>query len=226
MQPASPPAFDDETAGDVAGPQPIMISALEHYSYCPRQCALIHQESTFTDNIHTVRGRLVHERVDLPDHETRPRLHIERALPLWSHRLGLVGRADVVEFTEHGPYPVEYKVGKKRRWDHEAIQLGAQALCLEEMTGQPAPRGAVYYYGSRRRREIAIDAALRRQVEETVEAVRDMLASEQLPPPANDARCRECSLLDVCMPDLPERHIRRPSWWRALYDTSDPNIDR
>ena len=46
---------------------PIMISALEHYSYCPRQCALIHVEQTFEENIYTMRGRDLHERTDKPE---------------------------------------------------------------------------------------------------------------------------------------------------------------
>lgn len=214
-------AFPDASTEGEAGPEPVMISALEHYSYCPRQCALIHLEGTFLHNVHTIRGRLAHERVDEPDAEIRPGVHVERALPLWSRRLGLVGRADVVEFRPEGAYPVEHKVGKKRAWDHEAIQLAAQALCLEEMTGRRVERGAVYYHGSRRRREIVIDDALRREVEETTAAVRALLAREELPPPINDARCPECSLIDLCMPDLPERHIARPSWWRELFDTRD-----
>lgn len=211
----------DEVRDDEQELEPVMISALEHFSYCPRQCALIHLEGTFTDNVHTVRGRNAHARVDEAEHETRPGVHTERALPLWSRRLGLVGRGDVVEFTPEGPYPVEHKVGKKRSWGHEAIQLGAQALCLEEMTGRPVPRGAVYYRGSRRRREIAIDDALRGQVAETTAAVRTLLAGNMLPPPANDARCHECSLIDICMPDLPERHAARPTWWSELFDTSE-----
>src|SRR5437899_10119616 len=87
----------------------IMISALEHYSYCPRQCALIHVEQTFDENLYTLRGRAVHERVDEPVCDFQEGVWVERALPLWSKRLGLIGKADVVEFHGITPYPVEYK---------------------------------------------------------------------------------------------------------------------
>jgi CRISPR-associated exonuclease Cas4 len=180
---------------------PIMLSALQHWSYCPRQCALIHLEQAFDENVHTMRGNAAHERVDEPGFETFEGVRSERALPVWSERLGLVGKCDVVEFHPDGRvYPVEYKHGKKREKSHDDIQLAAQALCLEEMFGKPVTQGAIYHHTSRRRREVAITPELRRQVEDTVAAIRAMLASGKLPPPANDARCKECSLNDICQP--------------------------
>ncbi len=180
-----------------------MISALEHYSYCPRQCALIHVEQAFDDNVHTQRGHAVHARVDQPGYETTPGVRVERALPVWSERLGLVGKCDVVEFHAGGvPYPVEYKHGRKRQASHDDLQLAAQALCLEEMTGRQVPRGAIFHYSSRRRREVEITAALKKQVEETISAIRAVLASGKLPPPVNDARCKECSLNEICQPQV------------------------
>ncbi len=101
--------------------EPAMISALEHYSYCPRQCALIHIEQTFDENIYTLRGHLAHERVDQPISRNEEAMRVERGLPLWSKRLGLIGRADVVEFHNRTPYPVEYKQGQRRDWQFEAI---------------------------------------------------------------------------------------------------------
>ena len=121
----------------------IMISALEHYSYCPRQYALIHQEQTYDENLYTLRGRAVHKQVDEPEYEVAHSVRVERALSLWSDRLGLIGRADVVEFHGATPYPVEYKHGPRRQKEHDDLQLCAQALCLEEMTGQDVPEGAI-----------------------------------------------------------------------------------
>src|SRR5258708_25390713 len=115
--------------------EPVMISAREHYSYCPRQCALIHIEQTFDENIYTLKGHLAHERVDQIMSRTEDDLRGERGLPLWSPRLGLVGRADVVEFHGDVPYPVEYKQGKRREWQYEASQWCSQAICLLEMFG-------------------------------------------------------------------------------------------
>src|SRR5512136_2029260 len=110
----------------------IMLSTLEHYSYCPRQCALIHLEQIFDENIYTFKGTMLHERVDLGQSETEKDIRITRSLPLWSDRLGLTGRADVVEFHGETPYPVEYKSGPKDIGPHASLQLCAQALCLEE----------------------------------------------------------------------------------------------
>lgn len=186
--------------------EPIAISALQHWSYCPRQCALIHVEQVFAQNVHTARGNAVHSQVDMPGAERVGTVRIERAMPLWCDRLGLVGKADLVEFAADGSaYPVEYKHGPRRQRAHDDLQLAAQALCLEEMTGRPVPRGAIFHHSSRRRREVIVDADLREAVETASVQVRKMLASGSLPPPVNDGRCRACSLIDLCQPKLAER---------------------
>lgn len=195
--------------------EPLPLSALQHWAYCPRQCALIHLEQVFEDNLHTQRGQALHAQVDRPGIELRPGLRIERALPLFSDRLGLVGKSDVVEFLRDGtPYPVEYKHGSRNKKAAIAacddLQLAAQALCLEEMTGRPVPRGALFYAKSRRRREVEIGEALRERVEEAVRAIRALLATGRTPPPVHDERCRACSLIDLCQPAaLADRDARR-----------------
>lgn len=196
---------------------PIPLSALQHWSYCPRQCALIHLEQAFAENLHTARGRAVHALVDEPSVERVGRTRIERAMPLWCERLGLIGKADVVEFAADGtPYPVEYKHGRRRQRHHDELQLAAQALCLEEMTGKPVLIGAIYHHSSRRRREVRIDASLRDEVETAAEAVRATLREACLPPPANDARCRECSLLELCQPKPLAEHARYTALLKEL----------
>ena len=180
----------------------IMISALQHFSYCPRQCALIHLEQQFSSNVHTARGDAVHAHVDEPGWETQPGARVERALPVWSDRLGITGRCDAVEFRHDGSiYPVETKHGPRKAKAHDDLQLAAQALCLEEMTGKSVRRGAIYHHSSRRRREVAITDTLRSQVEEITALIRALLVSGKLPPPVNDARCKECSLKDICQPE-------------------------
>lgn len=185
---------------------PIPLSALQHWAYCPRQCALIHVEQVFEENIFTQRGQALHKRVDDPGFEVRDGLRVERALPLFCDRLGLVGKADVVEFLPDGtPYPVEYKHGSRhKRADIAAcddLQLAAQALCLEAMFGKAVPEGALYYATSRRRRIVAIDTDLRAKTEQVVDEVRRLLAARVLPPPLNDDHCRACSLRDLCQPE-------------------------
>ena len=186
---------------------PIPVSALQHWCYCPRQCALIHVEQVFADNLHTLRGQAVHQQVDRPGVETRAGMRVERALPIWSDQLGLIGKADIVEFDPDGtPYPVEYKVGNRAKAPWIAacddLQLAAQAMCLEEMTGKSVLVGALYYAKSKRRREVKIEAGLRSRVETATAAVRAMLDAGKVPPPANDARCEKCSLADLCQPAL------------------------
>ena len=206
---------------ETAEQQQIQISALEHFSYCPRQCALIHLEQTYDENIFTLRGSLLHERVHEEEQELQDGVRVERALPLWNDRLGLIGKADVVEFHGETPYPVEYKHGPRRRWGHAEIQVCAQAMCLEEMLGRPAPRGAIYFHGSRRRTEVVFDESLRAQVVATIQAVRAMLAAGKVPPPANDARCRHCSLQDSCLPEVTGEPERVQALHEALFDISE-----
>lgn len=186
---------------------PVSLSALQHWAYCPRQCGLIHLEQAFADNLHTARGQAVHHLVDTPGYEIKSGVRVERALPVWCDRLNLIGKADLVEFHPDGTvYPVEFKHGAKRQKVHDDIQLAAQAICLEEMLSRPVLKGAIFHASSHRRREVSITAELRLLVEETATAIRAMLASGKLPPPVNDARCRECSLKEICQPEaLAER---------------------
>jgi CRISPR-associated exonuclease Cas4 len=199
------------------------ISALQHWAYCPRQCGLIHLEQAFDDNLHTQRGQAVHAQVDKPSVEERKGLRVERALPLWSEALGLIGKADVVEFEPDGtPYPVEYKHGSRHKAADIAvcddIQLAAQALCLEEMTGRAVNEGALYYASSRRRRVVPITAALRAAVADAATAVRAMLSSATLPPPTSDVRrCKGCSLRERCQPEA-LAHLREVDFVHAPFD--------
>ncbi len=196
---------DDEAAAI----DPIPLSALQHWHYCPRQCGLIHLEQVFDDNVHTLRGQAVHARADQPSVETAKGVRVERALPLWHDGLGLIGKSDVVEFLAGGaPYPVEYKHGSRNKATDIAacddIQLAAQALCLESMTGETVNEGALYYASSKRRRIVPITTQLRTAVVQTADAIRKMLVSGKLPAPLRGEqaarRCKACSLQDRCQP--------------------------
>lgn len=194
----------------------VMISALQHHSYCPRQCALIHVEKVFDENIYTLRGQRVHERAHESEGSLEDGVRVERGLSLFSDRLGLIGKSDIVEFrTGEAPYPVEYKSGPRRGSIHDDIQLCAQAMCLEEMLGGDVPRGAVYHYASRRRREVAFESELRSLTEETVRVVRELLSTSTVPPPVADVRCPKCSLFDACMPFALAGAEKEAAW---LYD--------
>lgn len=186
------------------GAETIAVSALNQYAYCPRRCALIFMDAEFEDNIHTQRGTAEHERADQTFHVCDvDGVRLEYALPIWSQRLGLSGRCDVVEFHPDGTvYPVEYKHGKMRKWLNDDLQLAAQALCLEEMLSVRIERGAVFHKSSMRRREVEFTPELRRQVEAMANAIHELLASGNLPPPINNQRCPECSLRNICLPSV------------------------
>jgi CRISPR-associated exonuclease Cas4 len=182
---------------------PIAISALQHWSYCQRQAALIHLDGDWSDNPFTTRGQLLHKRADQPGSDLRGDVRVERALPLFSRRLNLTGRADAVEFHPDGRIvPVEYKSGRRKARAADDLQLCAQALCLEEMFGRPIPEGAIFHAPDRRRRPVVFTESLRAMVAGTIADIAAMLAGGILPPPVHDMRCRDCSLRFLCLPQI------------------------
>ena len=179
----------------------IPISALQHYLYCPRQCALIHIEQVWADSVDTSLGNILHEKVHEISTESRKNVKVATALPLSSREYGLVGIADVVEFHYGHPYPVEYKKGRPKSHDADRVQLCAQALCLEEMLDVDIAKGSLYYGTPKRREGVSFDEQLRNKTTSTAMAVRQMLAEQQLPRAVYSSRlCNRCSLMDRCQP--------------------------
>lgn len=188
----------DATAEDALVP----LSALQHYLFCPRQCALIHVEQIWAEDAATAEGRILHDRVDAGGMEARPGLRVERGIALRSLALGVSGKADVVEF--HGrppqPFPVEYKRGKPKPHRADEVQLCAQAVCLEEMFGTAVPEGAIFYGTVRRRTRVVFDAELRALTVHVATSTRAMIAAQRTPPPVLMPGCKACSLQDACQP--------------------------
>lgn len=186
----------------------IPISALEHASYCARQCALIHVESVWDENVFTLKGTRAHERADTAMTRQEHGVTIIRALPVWNDALGIVGRCDVVEadrvpcapMPAGSMRPVEYKSGRRTTATHAHVQAAAQALCLEEMFATTVTEIVVYYGASRQRATVSLDEAVRALTLRLIDDTRRLLLSETLPPPVADQRCRNCSLIDVCEP--------------------------
>jgi len=179
----------------------IMISALQHYLFCPRQCALIHIEQLWAENRYTAEGRILHERADSGRSERIGSVRIVRTLPICSAHYGLSGQADVVEFHDDGSvFPVEYKRGRPKSDSCDEVQLCAQALCLEEMLQADIPLGALYYGQKRRRKEIAFDEKLRVLTTTTIQNTHRLLESRQTPKAIYSQKCEQCSLLQLCMP--------------------------
>jgi CRISPR-associated exonuclease Cas4 len=185
----------------------IAISALQHYLYCPRQCALIHIEQLWAENRRTAEGRVLHERADKPQTERRRGVRTVTAMPLAHATLHITGIADVVEFhkTAEGEraFPVEYKRGRPKAHRADEVQLCAQALCLEDMMTLPVPEGALFYGETRRRLDVVFDDELRRLTHATIAATHAMLTSGVTPSAEYAARrCDGCSLMDLCQPRL------------------------
>lgn len=194
----------------------IPLSALQHAVYCLRQAALIHLERMWEENRFTAEGRVLHTVSDIPGRRHARGVRRETAVPLASRRLGIAGVADLVEFHrgESGetPFPVEFKRGKPKLHRADEVQLCAQALCLEEMTGQAVPAGALYYGETKRRVEVPFDSDLRQLTEATATQLRELFATRVTPRAVYKASlCRACSLLDLCRPKVGGRSA---SAWR------------
>jgi CRISPR-associated exonuclease Cas4 len=214
------PAFQPDERDE----EPIALAALQHAVYCLRQAALIHLERLWAENRFTAEGQVLHVAADRPDKRMARGVRRVTALPIGARRLGIAGVADLVEFHPVGgaavgvasamrPFPVEYKRGKPKRHRADEVQLCAQALCLEEMTGFDVPEGALFYAETKRRVIVPFDTELRRLTEATIAELRTVLRSRATPPPTRHAsRCRACSLIELCRP----KAVQRPAAaWRA-----------
>lgn len=202
----------------------LMLSALQHLLFCERQCALIHIEQLWIENRFTAEGRVMHDRVHSSGSESRGNVRIEFSVPIRSFELGVTGQADVVEYQLidirnvtvlnekivlpvkgkpekcRQPFPVEYKRGKPKKGNYDKVQLCAQALCLEEMTGISVPNGALFYGKNKRRQEVVFDTAIREETIEAAKRLHDLIDSGRTPAPVYAKKCDTCSFFDICMP--------------------------
>lgn len=205
----------------------IMISALQHYVYCPRQCGLIHVDDVWHENLFTVRGNIMHEKVDTDTYETRGTLKTVRGLRIHSFNFGITGRCDVVEFRERQAggqgsengievMPVEFKSGEPKNDISDKVQLCAQAFCLEEMLDTKITTGAFFYGKIRRREVVEIDNELRMQTENIIESVREIVSSKIVPKSEYSAKCRNCSLQDICQPKAMNKR-KLSNYMKGLY---------
>jgi len=179
----------------------IMLSALQHYMFCPRQCGLIHIEQQWAENLYTAEGKVLHERADSGQSLKQGSVRVVRTLPICSQQLGLSGQADVVEFHADGLiYPVEYKRGKPKKNRCDEVQLCAQTLCLEEMLDVRINSGALFYGQQRRRKEVLFDNELRALTAEVIDNIHQMMQNGKTPSAQYDKKCDACSLLGLCLP--------------------------
>ena len=204
-----------EYAGEYSEDDLLPLSALQHILFCERQCALIHIEQIWVENLFTAQGRIMHERVDRCGRESRGDIRTEFAMPIRSLRLGLIGKADAVEFHRQAaarplwlPFPVEHKRGRPKKDNCDKVQLCAQAICLEEALGVTIPQGAIFYGKNRRRQNVEFTEALRQQTEETAERLHRLFDAAITPAPVYSAKCNSCSFKEICLPKTLEKKRR------------------
>lgn len=186
--------------------EPIYLSRLQHYLFCPRQFALIELEDIWIENQFTAEGQVLHQRVNQPDQQKRGAIRTAWALRMANEELGIEGVADVVEYHKQAdgveiPYPIEYKRGKPKTHRADEVQLCAQALCLEEMHGVAVPDGALFYGEVRRRTSVVFDDELRDLTQQTIAACRIIIQTNITPKAIyKSKKCSACSLIDQCHP--------------------------
>lgn len=193
-----------------------MLSGIQHFAFCRRQWALIHIEGVWEENARTAEGRILHENAhDAYRSESRGEVVISRAMPVFSRSLGLSGECDAVEFRRSRTgiplprreglwtvYPVEYKRGSPKEDPCDALQLAAQAMCLEEMLCCAVPEGALFYFETRRRQHVEITEDMRETVRRYAEEMHRYADRAWLPKPKRTRACKACSLKDECLPKL------------------------
>lgn len=199
----------------------IQLSALQHYLFCPRQCALAYIEQIWEENNHTVIGKQIHENVHNLHHEKRKDVIKAHGLYISSEKYGLSGQCDLVEFYQCSddsgvelngqrgvwyPFPVEYKKGKPKKDHSDKVQLCAQALCLEEMLVCSIKEGCLYYGAQHHRIEVSFDDMLRNETVEAIEAVHNLYSQGVTPKPSYSKKCQSCSLINICQPKQFEHH--------------------
>lgn len=220
MNPTDPP---QSQPANPQSPEALPLSLLNDHLYCPRRAALKIVEGWREANVHTERGDIIHEHSDLRGYEVVQGVTLLRALPVFSERLGLNGKCDIVEQRpDRSLFPVEFKVGKRRKWENDDAQLCAQALCLEEMFGLAVSCGAVFHADSKRRREVEFTMQLRDATEKAIRELHALLApsaAASLPAAVFKPACEECSLYEICLPQVTSQSSRLAKAGLALYQT-------
>lgn len=204
------------------------ISALQHFTYCSRQVALIHLERAWADNRFTAEGNALHKKAHGAEDESRSGIRITRSLPVSSHELGLFGQCDIVEFHKNGDvFPIEYKRGKPKAHRADEVQLCAQGLCLEAMLDRTIEFGFIFYGQKKRRKEIAFDETLRRLTKQTAAALHELIASRNTPIAFYESRkCDSCSLINLCEPrGLNRLKKGAAAWFEARLSALHGRVD-
>jgi len=220
----------------MADNRPVPLSALQHYLFCPKQCALIHNEQVWAENRFTAEGQVLHQKANEGPDESRPGIRILRSLPVSSDRHGLTGVCDIVEARFSGKRfspanlqsltPLEYKRGKPKSHRADEVQVCAQALCLEEMFGTTVDHGLIFYGEKRRRTEVPLDDSLRDLTLEIIEKTNRLFQSGTTPQmDYHKERCSNCSLIELCMPKRKSRRLSAAQWFSETLSITQPGSE-
>lgn len=205
--------------------QLLPISALQHLIFCERQCALIHVEQLWAENVLTVEGKNLHEKVHDGASETSGDVRIARSLWLKSNRLGLIGQGDVVEFHADGTVaPVEYKRGKPKKDASDRVQLCAQAMCLEDMLQIQISGGSLFYGTRKRRTQVEFDDDLRELTKSKIDRLRQMIDNRETPTAQRMPKCDKCSLVELCIPDSQRFRTGVVAWNDRQFESIDNDV--
>ena len=179
----------------------VPLASLNQYCYCPLRCYYIYVAEEFEDNVHTLQGTIIHERVhQVSQHKVGEKLEV-RGVYLFSRRYGIIGKADMIEIDQKVFIPVEYKKGRRGDWLNDQVQICAQAMALEDTTGKGVKYGYLYYASSGRRYRVEFTSELRAYTVEVIESVRKLLVERIRPEAFERARCQGCSLKEsICLP--------------------------
>ena len=180
----------------------LLLSGLQHFCFCPRQCAFIHLEQLWSENFLTASGRILHEKVHSGLVESRQCMRIERDLKIASSVLGITGKTDAVEFYSDGTViPIEYKHGKPKEDSSDEIQLCAQVMCLEEMLDVRISQGALFYFKVRKRVPVVISPELRQKTFFVAESFHELIQKGKTPAAQYEKKCDSCSFIEECFPE-------------------------
>ncbi len=211
----------------------LMLSGIQHFAFCERQWALIHVEQLWAENLKTTEGRHLHERVDDPyESDKRGKVITYRAFPIISRKLGFTGRSDVVELLQSDNgifikgyegkwliFPVEYKRGKQKPDDCDAVQVCAQAMCLEEMFETEITSGSLFYAETKRRVSVEFNETLRQTVADLSFRMHELYSNGITPLPVFKAHCKSCSLFDLCLPQRLAKQCKASDYLKSELET-------
>jgi CRISPR-associated exonuclease Cas4 len=196
------------------------LSALNDLLFCARRCFLHRVEGVWVENVHTLTGSLAHRRVHAEKDSNTAAGRTSRGLRLVSHSLRVQGVADLIEWIGDVPFAVEYKRGKRRKWDNDDVQLCAQAMCLEEMLRVDVPAGAIFHVKTKRRRDVPFTQSLRDLTRRTADRLHELLAQAVAPLPVLHPKCKQCSVHDICLPELISAPIAYLRASQSLFDVA------